>query len=113
MQRFALYLAAAVGGAAFLVMVKLMYDMTSHMGQMTGQVSAISADLGRMRGQMETLTGDVAGMRESVASLATDVSGMRAGVESMAGVVRSGSEQIEKLNPMDMLQRVLPPGGRP
>jgi hypothetical protein len=113
MQRLAIYLIAVVGGAAFLFMVKLMYDMTSHMGRMTGQVSAISADLGRMRGQMEGLGGDVAAMRESVASLATDVSGMRAGVESMAGVVRSGSEQIEKLNPMDMLQRVLPPGGRP
>jgi hypothetical protein len=112
MQRTLLYLAAGLGGAAFLLMVKLMYDMTNHMGRMTDQVAAMSADLGRMRGQMETLTTDVAHMRESVAMLSTDVAGIRTGVATMAGVVRTSGEQIKKLNPMDMMQQVLPPGAR-
>jgi hypothetical protein len=111
MHRVSLYLFAVLGGAAFLFMVKLMYDMTGHMARMTDQVAAMSADLGRMRGQMETLTADVSGMRGSVAGLSEDVEGIRAGVETMAGVVRTSGEQIKRLNPMEMLQQILPPGG--
>jgi uncharacterized protein YoxC len=112
MQRTLVYLAAALGALAFLLMVKLIYDMTIHMGRMTDQVAAMSADLGRMRGQMETLTADVTRMRESVAALSTDVGGIRTGVETMAGVVRTSGEQIKKLNPMEIMQQVLPPGAR-
>jgi hypothetical protein len=112
MQRILVYLMAGVAGAAFLLMVKLMYDMTEHMGRMTGQVAAMSADLGRMRGQMESLTADVAGMRQSVAALSDDVGGIRSGVETMAGVVRTSGEQIQKLNPMDMLQQIMPAAPR-
>jgi hypothetical protein len=111
MQRFLIPLAALIGGAAFLFMVKLMYDMTGHMARMTDQVSLMSADLGRMRGQMETLVSQVGGIERSVGSmgpLAADVRGIRENVGAMAGVVQNTGEQIERINPMDMMQQIVP-----
>jgi hypothetical protein len=110
-QRVVLYVVAGLGAAAFLVMVKLMYDMTGHMARMTNQIAVISVDLARMRGQMETMGSDVSGMGESVAALSEDVAGIRTGVDTMAGVVRASGEQIQKLNPLDMMRQILPQGG--
>ena len=98
MHRIAVYLMAIVSGCAFLFMVKLMYDMTNHMGRMADQVAAMSTDMGRMRSQMETLT--------------TEVSAIRVGVDTMSRVVRTSGEQIERLNPMDMMQQMMRPGER-
>ena len=89
-RKLALYLAAVLGMAAFLLLIKLMNDMTGHMARMTDQVTT-------MTGHMETLTGDVHGMRQSV--------------DRMSVVLQRGSQQIEQLNPMDMMQGVVP--GRP
>jgi hypothetical protein len=47
-----------------------------------------------------------------MAPLAEDVHALRESVGSMAGVIHRGSEQIERLNPMDMLQQVMPPQRR-
>jgi hypothetical protein len=116
MQRPIVYIAAALGGVAFLFMVKLMYDMTGHMGKMTDQVALMSADLGRMRSQMETLVGQVGGIQQGVrymAPLAADVQGLRESVGSMAGVVHKGSEQIERLNPMQMMEQMMRPRPQP
>jgi hypothetical protein len=113
MQRILIAIAVFVGGAAFLAMVKLMYDMTTHMARMTDQVAVMAADLGRMRAQMETLVGDVGGIRASVGhmdALAADVHGLRTSVDGMAGVVRAGEEQIRSLNPMEMMQQIVPSG---
>lgn len=111
MQRFLIPLTALIGGAAFVFMVKLMYDMTGHMARMTDQVTLMSADLGRMRGQMETLVTQVGGIEQAVAhmpALAADVRGMREQIGTMAGVVQSTGEQIERINPMDMMQQIVP-----
>lgn len=111
MQRILVPLAALIGGAAFLFMVKLMYDMTGHMGRMADQVALMSADLGHMRGQMETLSGHVGAMAQAVGhmpALAADVRGIRENVGAMAGVVQSTGEKIERINPMDMMQQVVP-----
>jgi hypothetical protein len=112
MNRLVIYLMAIIGGAAFLFMVKLMYDMTIHMSRMTDQVTVMSADLGRMRGHMGTLTADVSGIGASVKDLAAEVSEMRAGVDTMAGVVRTTGEQMESLNPLEMMQQMMQPGRR-
>lgn len=115
MQRAALYIMAVVGGAAFLVMVKLMYDMTGHMARMTDRVAVMSVDLGRMGKQMDTLVSEVAGIRASVSrmdALSADVQGMRRSIESMAGVVQSGGEQIQRINPMEMMKQMAPPAPR-
>ena len=111
MQRFAVVLAAAVGGAAFLVLLKLMYDMTGHMERMTDEVAVMSADMGRMRAQMETLVAEVSGIRTSVGhmdALAADVHGIRGSVEAMAAVIRTGEEQIRSINPVEMMQQMVP-----
>jgi hypothetical protein len=110
-----IYLMAVVGGAAFLVMVKLMYDMTGHMARMTDQVAVMSTDLGRMRGQMETLVGQVGGIEAAVGhmpQLASDVAGMRESVAAMAGIIHRSGEQIERLNPLEMMQQIVPPTQR-
>lgn len=98
MHRTAVYLMAILAGCAFLYMVKLMHDMTGYIGRMSDQVTTMSQDMGLMRTQMESLTAEVAAMRT--------------GVDTMAGVVRSSGEQFERLNPMDMMQRMMVPGQR-
>lgn len=115
MPRLALVLTAAVAAAAFLVLLKLMYDMTGHMSRMTDQVAAMSADMGRMRAQMQTMVTEVAGIRASVGhmdALATDVHGIRGSVEAMAEIVRTGEQQIRSLNPAEMLQQMVPAAPR-
>jgi hypothetical protein len=116
MQRAILYLGAAVGGAAFLFMVKLMYEMTGHMARMTEQVALMSTDMTQLRAQMGTMTEQVTGIRESVRSmlpLAADVQGIRESVAALAGVLHKGGEQIERLNPMQMMEQMIPPGHTP
>jgi len=87
MKKAAVYLFAALGGAAFLFMVKLMHDMTGHVGRMTDQVTL-------MAGQMQMLTADVHGMHD--------------GMNRMTGVVQRGSQQIEQFNPMEMMKHMAP-----
>lgn len=115
MHKSVIYILALLGGAAFLGMVKLMYDMTGHMARMTDQVAVMSTDMGRMREQMGTLTEQVAGIQASVqhmVPMAEDVKGLRESVASMAGVIHRSGEQIERLNPMDMMQQMMRPGER-
>ena len=113
MHRAFVYFMAILGGAAFLFMVKLMYDMTGHMARMTDHVAVMSNDRGRMRSHMETRVLQVAGIEISVSqmdSLAADVHGMRQNVGAMAGVLHKGGEQIERLNPMQMMEQMMAPG---
>jgi hypothetical protein len=115
MQRSFIYLLAFVGGAAFLAMVILMYDMTRHMARMTDAVAVMSADLGRMRNQMDTLVNRVSGMEASVGhmpAMAEDVHGMRESMQAMAGVIHKSGEQIERVNPLEMMQQIIPQGQR-
>lgn len=113
MNRALVYFGAILGGAAFLFMVKLMYDMSGHMARMTDQVISMSTDMGQMSSQMETLVEQVTGIRDSVRymlPLAADVQGMRENVAAMAGVIHKGGEQIERLNPMQMMEQMVVPG---
>jgi hypothetical protein len=115
MQKVIILILALVGGAAFLGMLKLMNDMTGHMARMTDQVAVMSSDMGRMREQMETLVGHVSGIQASVehmSPLAEDVHALRESVGAMSGVIHRSGEQIERLNPMEMMQQLMPPGGQ-
>ena len=112
MQRVIIYLGVIIGGAAFLFMVKLMYDMTGHMARMSDQVAVMSSDMAQMRSQMGAMVEQVTGIRESVRymlPLAADVQGMRENVAAMAGVIHKGGQQIERLNPMQMMEDVVSP----
>jgi hypothetical protein len=113
MQRALIYLMAILGGGAFLFMVKLMHDMTGHMAQMTNHVAVMSTDMGPMRSQMETLVEQVTGIETSVRNmepLATDVHGIRENVGKMTGVLHKGGEQMQRLNPMQMMEQMMAPG---
>jgi methyl-accepting chemotaxis protein len=94
-------LLTAIGGAvalgAFLLMVKLMHDMTAQMTVMTEQVARIAED--------------VTQMSASVQGMGTDMHGMRQSMERMSGIVQRGGqqlEQIEQLSPLEMMRGVIP-----
>jgi methyl-accepting chemotaxis protein len=96
-ERLLVALGGAVALAAFLLMVKLMHDMTVQMTVMTEQVA-------RMAEQVVQLNAHVQAM-------GTDVHGMRQGMERMAGIVQRGGqqlEQIEQLSPLEMMRGVMP-----
>lgn len=113
MQRTLVYLMVILGGGAFLFMVKLMHDMTGHMAQMTDHVAVMSTDMGQMRSQMEMLVEQVVGIETSVRHmepLAADVHGIRKNVGEMTGIIHKGGEQMERLNPMQMMEQMMAPG---
>ena len=96
-ERLLIGLGGALALAGFLFMVKLMSDMTGQMVAMTDQV-------GRMAEQ-------VAQMNASVQAMGADVRGMRQSMERMSGIVQKGGqqlEQLEQLNPMEVMRGVMP-----
>lgn len=97
--------AGIAGAAAFLFLVKLMYDMTVQMTRMTEQVTVMTRQVTAMTGHMERMAGEVGRIRE-------DVNGMRRSVEGVSGVMQKGREQMQKLNPMEMMQGIVPGGQR-
>jgi uncharacterized coiled-coil protein SlyX len=112
MKKIAVSVAVLLGAGAFLWMVKLMDDMTGHMARMTDQVADMTMDMGRMQAQMKILVEQVSGIQTSVRSmapLAEDVHGLRESVDSMAGVIHRSGEQIERLNPLELMQQMVPP----
>jgi hypothetical protein len=107
--------AALIGGAAFLYMVKLMHDMTLSVGQMAGEMSAMSANMARMQADMGSLARDVADMRQQVASLpgmAADMQQMRASMARVTGLFGGTGEPLRQMNPMEMMQQLMPGGER-
>ena len=96
-----IFVAGIAGVAVFLFLVKLMYDMTVQMTRMTEQVTVMTGQVTAMTGYMERMAGEVSGIRE-------DVNGMRRSVEGVSGVMQKGREQIQKLNPMEMMQGIVP-----
>lgn len=116
--------AALAGGLLFALMVKLMWDMTSHVGRMaddvgvmSGRVVAMSEDMHAMRLQFERLSNQVGDIEQSVEvllPLGVDIQAMRVSMERMSGVILKGGKQIENLSPGGMMQQMLgqPPGNR-
>ena len=84
-------LMALLGDAAFLFLVKQIYDMNGHMARITEQMAEMGSN-------MEAMSTDVKGMRESV--------------DRMAMIVARGSQTIEQFNPMEMMEGFVP-GGPP
>ena len=82
-----IYMLAAVAGVSFLFLVKMMYDMNLHMEQMTIQITSMATNMQQM---------------------ANDVHGMREGVDRMSMAIQRGGQQMEKMNPMDMMRGPIP-----
>ena len=93
-RKLLLALVGAVALGAFVLLVKLMHDMTGQMTVMTGQVTRMADQITVMNANIQTMGLDVRGMRE--------------GMDRMAGVVQRGSQQLEQLNPMEMMRGVVP-----
>ena len=85
------YPAALIAMLAFLFLIKLMYDMSVQMARMTDQVGSMNSHMERM---------------------VTDMHGMRGSIDQMAQAFQKGSQQMEQMNPMDMMQGVMPQGRR-
>jgi hypothetical protein len=96
--------------AAFAFLLKLMYDISQSMGHMTLAVAAMAADMHSMGGDLGAMSEQVAGIRSEVGQMSADMRGMRESVDRMATVIHAGGKQIEQVNPMGVMQQMLPPG---
>ena len=109
--RLLVLLASLLAGAAFLYMVKLMHDMTGHMGAMSTHVSSMAEDMGTMRGDRGALARTVSDMATQVRTLpamAGDLRRMRQGMEQLSGVMGGGGKPLEQMNPMGVIQQMIP-----
>ncbi len=110
-SRLLVLLAALLAGAAFLYMVKLMHDMTGHMGAMSSHITSMAEDMRSMRTDMGSLARDVSDMANQVRTLpamAEDLRRMREGMEQLSGVMGGGGKQLEQMNPMGVIQQMIP-----
>jgi hypothetical protein len=110
LPRLAILAGAMIAGFAFLYMVKLMHDISINVGLMAGEMASMSADMGRMRMDMASLAQDVSEMGRQVGSLpaiAEDMGRMRIGMERLSGIV-GGGDQMPAVNPMGVIQQMIP-----
>ena len=85
-------------GVIALFFVKLMFDMSRSMNEMTGYVGAISQDVSEMQNSMHTMNESILRMEKSIHGLGQAFS--------------QGSKQFQQMNPAGMMQQVLPGGGQ-
>jgi hypothetical protein len=89
-----------IGGIAFgVLLLKLMYDINLNMVSMNEHIGALSRDVAAMRAGVD-------GMAQSVASMDQTMQGM-------GGAISQGSEQFQRLNPMEMMKQAVPGASRP
>ena len=82
-----LFFVFSVGGTLFYRMVGHMETMGQLMGQMTEQVSSMNSEIRAMRISVEKMEGHMEGMGRSVVE---------------------GTRQMERVNPMRMMEGVVP-----
>ena len=93
---------AVVGMVAIaLVFVKLMYDMSSSVTEMTKHVGSMSQDVAEMRASMHDISGNIVEMNGNMAR-------MEASMRGMGRAVTEGSEQFQQWNQSDMMKQVVP-----
>ena len=81
-------------GVIALLFLKLMFDMSRSMSEMTGHVGAISQDVREMQNSMHTMNESMLRMEKSIHGLGQAFS--------------QGSKQFQQMNPAGMMQQVLP-----
>ena len=81
-------------GVIALLFVKLMFDMSRSMSEMTEYVGAISQDVSEMQNSMHTMNESMLRMEKSIHGLGQSFS--------------QGSKQFQQMNPSGMMQQVLP-----
>ena len=96
-----------IGAAlAALIFVKLMYDMSTSMTEMTGHVGALSRDVAAMNASIDQMAVNVANMNYSIQQIEGSMRGM-------GQAITRGSDQFQQWNPADMMKQIVPDGGRP
>jgi len=85
-------------GLIALLLVKLMFDISRSMSEMTAYVGAISQDVSEMQRSVH-------GMNESILRIEKSVHGL-------GQAFSQGSEQFQQMNPAEMMQQVLPGRGQ-
>ena len=88
----------ASAGVIALLFVKLMFDMSRSMSEMTGYVGAMSQDVREMQNTMRTMNDSILRMEKSIYSLGQ--------------AFNQGSKQFQQMNPAGMMQQVLPGSGQ-
>lgn len=81
-------------GFIALLFVKLMFDMSRSMSEMTGHVGAISQDASEMQNSMHTMNVSMLRMEKSI--------------HGLWKAFGQGSKQFQQMNPTGMMQQVLP-----
>ena len=81
-------------GVIALLFVKLMFDMSRSMHEMTGHVGAISQGVSEMQNSMQTMNESMLRMEKTIHDLGQTFS--------------QGSKQFQQMNPAGMMQQVLP-----
>jgi hypothetical protein len=81
-------------GVIALFFVKLMFDMSRSMSEMTEYVSDISTDISEMQSNINS-------MNESILRMETSIHGL-------GQTFGQGSKQFQQMNPTGMMQQVLP-----
>ena len=81
-------------GVIALLFLKLMFDMSRSMSEMTGHVGAISQDVSEMQNSMDSMNESMLRMEQSIHGLGQTFS--------------QGSKQFQQMNPTGMMQQVLP-----
>ena len=81
-------------GIIALLFVKLMFDISRSMSEMTGHVGAISQSVSEMQNSMHTMNESMLRMEKSIHGLGQAFS--------------QGSKQFQQMNPAGIMQQVLP-----
>ena len=81
-------------GVIALLFLKLMFDMSRSMSEMTGHVGDISQDVSEMQNSMLTMNESMLRMEKSIHGLGQAFS--------------QGSKQFQQMNPAGMMRQVLP-----
>ena len=87
-----------IGAACLaLVFVKLMYDMSTNMAQMTNYVGTLTQDVAAMRVSMERMTEDMTKMGASMQR-------MDQNIQNMGSAVQQGGKMFQQWNPTDLMR---------
>jgi methyl-accepting chemotaxis protein len=91
-------LLAAGAGIIALLLLKLMFDISRSMHEMTAYVGAMSEDVREMQLTMHTMNDSIQRMDKSV--------------HGMGQAFNQGSKQFQQMSPAGMMQQVLPDAGQ-
>ncbi len=84
--------------AIALLFLKLMFDMSRSMSEMTSYVGSMSQDVREMQNNIRTMNDSIVRMENSV--------------HVLGQAFNQGSKQFQQMNPSGMMQQMLPGSGQ-